>query len=177
MCDTLTEELFAELLQKARDGKTEKIIAAITRYPDLLNRTDWCNITLLYNACMFNHLALVEKLLDLNAKFIRVKGGWDAIMIASQFGFYNMVKLLLDRGADPNSGNGHFTALGQAAIYNHIEICILLISRGANLMTKLWEDDTALTAYAKYLSVSDEKKEECRQRMRDEFEKVTNLKK
>jgi ankyrin repeat protein len=168
----LTEEQFAELLLKARDGKTEKIIAAITRYPDLLNRTDWCNITLLYNACMFNHLELVEKILDLNAKFIRVKGGWDAIMIASQFGFYNIVKLLLDRGADPNSGNGHFTVLGQAAIYNHIEICILLITRGANLMTKLWGDDTALTAYAKYLNVSEQKKEEYRQRMRDEFQKV-----
>ena len=173
MHDTLTEEQFAELLLKARDGKTENVIATITIYPDLLNRKDWCGYTLLYNACMFNHLELVEKLLDLNAKFIRVKGGWDAIMIASQFGFYNMVKLLLDRGADPNSGNGHFTALGQAAIYNHIEICILLISRGANLMTKLWEDDTALTAYAKYLNVSEEKKEECRKRMRDEFQKVT----
>lgn len=169
----LTDEQFAELLQKARDGKTENVIATITRYPDLLNRTDWCNITLLYNACMFNHIELVEKLLDLNAKFIRVKGGWDAIMIASQYGHYNIVKLLLDRGADPNSGNYHFTVLGQAAIYNHIEICILLISRGANLMTKLWGDDTALTAYAKYLNVSEEKKEECRKRMHDEFQKVT----
>jgi hypothetical protein len=167
----LTEEQFAELLQKARDGKTEKVIAAITRYPNLLNRTDWCNITLLYNACMFNRIELVEKLLDLNAKFIRLQCGWDPIMIASQFGHYNMVKLLLDRGADQNSGNNYFTALGQAAIYNHIEVCILLISRGANLITKLWEDDTALTAYAKYLNVSEEKKEECRQRMRDEFQK------
>jgi ankyrin repeat protein len=167
----LTEEQFAELLQKARDGKTENVLATITRYPDLLNRTDWCNISLLYNACMFNHLELVKKLLDLNAKFIRVKDGWDPIMIASQYGFYNMVKLLLDRGADPNSGNGHFTALGQAAIYNHIEVCILLISRGANLMTKLWKNNTALTAYAKYLNVSEEKKEECRKKMRDEYDK------
>jgi hypothetical protein len=40
-------------------------------------------------------------------------------------------------------------------------------------MSKFWEDDTALTAYAKYLNVSEEKKEECRKKMRDEFQKVT----
>jgi hypothetical protein len=47
-----------------------------------------------------------------------------------------LVTLLLDRGANVTtmSANG-FTALLLAALYDHLDVCLLLVTRGANLLT------------------------------------------
>ena len=54
--------------------------------------------------------------------------------------------VLLDRGADPDSRTQYVSALSRAARYDRLQLCLLLISRRANLMLAL-TDGTALAAY------------------------------
>ena len=73
-----------------------------------------------------------------------------ALALASQFGHLEIVRMLLDRGEDPNRYNpagshSHSTPLHQAALAGHAEIVRLLVERGARLDTKdiLWHGTPA----------------------------------
>jgi hypothetical protein len=68
-------------------------------------------------------------------------------MFASYKGHIKSVKVLLDYGVDPDSNNGHESALWLAARYQNLEVCLLLISRGANLMRICKYGTTALKLY------------------------------
>jgi ankyrin repeat protein len=68
-----------------------------------------------------------------------------AIAMASQFGYIEIVRLLLDAGEDPNrynpvGGHSHGTPLHHAAAAGHADVLRLLIERGARLDAKdtLW---------------------------------------
>ena len=67
-------------------------------------------------------------------------------MYASFSGHIAVITVLLDRGADPDSNNQRFSALSWAARYDHLQVCLLLISRRANLMLAL-NGGTALAIY------------------------------
>jgi ankyrin repeat protein len=59
-----------------------------------------------------------------------------ALALASQHGYAEIVRLLLDAGEDPNRYNpvglhAHSTPLHQAAAYGHYEVVRLLVERGA----------------------------------------------
>jgi hypothetical protein len=61
-----------------------------------------------------------------------------ALALAAQFGHVDIVRLLLDAGADPNrfspaGGHSHATPLHQAALAGHTDIARLLVERGARL--------------------------------------------
>ena len=75
-------------------------------------------------------------------------GGWDALMWASVRGHIAVITVLLDRGADPDSNNQKHSALSWAARYDRLQVCLLLISRRANLMLDL-NGRTALDVYGK----------------------------
>ena len=67
---------------------------------------------------------------DINA---RNEHGMTALMRAAYHGRVQMVRVLLDHGADPNvSRNDNFTALSLAAFFGHAEIVDLLMRHGAN---------------------------------------------
>ena len=64
-----------------------------------------------------------------------------ALVIASQIGWIDVVRLLLDAGEDPNrynplGGHSHTTPLHQAALIGNEELVRLLIERGANPNTR-----------------------------------------
>lgn len=68
-----------------------------------------------------------------------------ALAMASQFGYTEIVRMLLDAGEDPNrynpvGGHSHGTPLHQAAGFGHLGMVQLLIERGARLDLKdtLW---------------------------------------
>jgi ankyrin repeat protein len=68
-----------------------------------------------------------------------------ALTLAADFGHVEIVRLLLDAGADPNrynpvGGHSHTTPLHQAAGRGHDEVVRLLVERGASLDLKdiLW---------------------------------------
>jgi len=68
----------------------------------------------------------------------------EALWLACREGLVGIVKLLLDRGCDPNTRNSYSTALGISVQYAHVEVSLLLISRGADLMALVHRSRTAL---------------------------------
>lgn len=64
----------------------------------------------------------------------RNEHGMTALMRAAYHGRAQMVRVLLDHGADPNvARNDNFTALSLAAFFGHAEIVDMLMGRGANV--------------------------------------------
>jgi hypothetical protein len=68
-----------------------------------------------------------------------------ALAMAAQFGYIEIVRMLLDAGEDPNrynppGGHSHSTPLHQAACFGHLGMVQLLVERGARLDVKdtLW---------------------------------------
>ena len=64
-----------------------------------------------------------------------------ALAIASQYGYLEIVRELLDAGEDPNrfnpvGGHSHSTPLHQAAGNGHLDVVQLLVERGAKLDVK-----------------------------------------
>ena len=67
---------------------------------------------------------------DINA---RSEHGMTALMRAAYHGRVQMVRVLLEHGADPNvTRNDNFTALSLAAFFGHAEIVDILMRHGAN---------------------------------------------
>ena len=73
-----------------------------------------------------------------------------ALSVASDFGYVEIVRLLLDAGEDPNrynpiGGHSHTTPLHQAAAAGHEEVVRLLVERDAKLDMKdiLWHGTPA----------------------------------
>ncbi len=63
--------------------------------------------------------------------------GRNALIVASMNGHTETVKLLLERGADPNSANFNaMTALHEAALKDHNGVLALLIKAGGNVHRK-----------------------------------------
>ena len=63
----------------------------------------------------------------------RNEHGVTALMRAAYHGRGEMVRVLLEHGADPNlTRNDNFTALSLAAFFGHVEIVEVLMRHGAN---------------------------------------------
>jgi len=72
---------------------------------------------------------------------------WNELMYASYCNQIQIVNLLLDRGEDPSFGTNRNTPLTLAADVGNHDICILLLSKGANLMDRNNIGSNALSAY------------------------------
>jgi len=130
---------FTRLCTKARKGKTKEVLAAVDQNRRFLNSAEGGK-TLLMCACESDHdnPQLVQGLLERKARVrTRDRGGWDALMYASDHGNIAVCHVLLDRGADPDSNNQEYSALSLAASFDHLQLCQLFISRRANLMLVL----------------------------------------
>ena len=65
---------------------------------------------------------------------LRDKAGRDALWWAASSGRIDTVRVLVDNGCDPNTkANNKWTALQIAAAWDHLAVCLFLISRGADL--------------------------------------------
>ena len=73
---------------------------------------------------------LLKRGADLKARSVR---GNDALFVASACGHVAVAAILLGRGCDPNTRSDHWTALGVAAINDQLPVCILLLSKAADL--------------------------------------------
>ena len=140
---------FNRLCDKVQLGKTAEVLAAVDQDRRLATRVGGNGDTLLIWACDGRHdnPHLAQGLLERGANVhARGSGGWDALMCASYNGHIAVITVLLDRGADPDSNNQTLSALSLAARYDYLQVCLLLISRRANLMLAL-TGRTALDVY------------------------------
>ena len=81
---------------------------------------------------------------EVNDSFPDVKGDTPLMISSMMKGNFDIVKLLLDRGADTNLQNREdYTALIRAGWNGHIEIVRLLLDRGADPNIR---DDLGMTA-------------------------------
>ena len=82
-----------------------------------------------------------------------------ALLYASTGPFPETVKILLDRGADPNSvdSNEHFSPLMHAAAEGHLEVVKVLISYGADrsLLDVDGDDAASFAAQSGHIQVVD----------------------
>ena len=150
----MSEEEFSRLCNKAREGKTAEVLAAVDQDRRLATRTedDGSGWTLLIWACIGRHdnPQLAQGLLERGANVhARSNDGWNALMRASYKGYIAVCTVLLDRRADPDSNNQLSSALSSAARYDRLQLCLLLISRRANLMLALITG-AALAVYSSY---------------------------
>jgi len=71
--------------------------------------------------------------------------GSTSLMYAACYNYFEIVQILLDKGANPNiQGKDGTTALHWAVTYNNPEIVQILVDRGANLKIKNKCNHTAL---------------------------------
>ena len=148
----MSEEEFDELCMKAIEGKTAEVLAAVDQNQRLATRAQGIGRTLLIWACIGDHdnPQLAQGLLERGANVhVRDGIGSDALMYASVSGHIAVITVLLGRGADPDSHNQYWSALWQAASRDHLQVCLLLISRRANLMLAL-NGGTALDVYGNF---------------------------
>jgi Ankyrin repeats (3 copies) len=148
----MSNEEFGSLCYKAGEGKTAEVLAAVDQDRRLATRASDGGATLLIYACLCSHdnPQLAQGLLERGANVHAWdSGSWDALMYASRNGYLAVCTVLLDRGADPDSRTQYVSALSLAARYDNLQVCLLLISRRANLMLALI-GGTALDRYGEH---------------------------
>lgn len=82
-----------------------------------------------------------------------VYGDDTPLLIAVRRGHHQIVEMLLDRGADPNSQVGGSTPLTRAATSGQLDLCKLLLQRGASLTYEWMGRQSALDALRHYAHV------------------------
>ena len=155
MSDNLDGAHFAQLMWDARADNTDAVLKGVDLYPSLINRLEG-RCTLLRWACMNQNYEMVDGLLKRGATIQFPGDSWNALMDACNEGCVHIVRLLLDRGADPCSSTYRDadpfssteprTALGLAADSGYYDVCELLLSEGANMLAP-HKSGTAFTQY------------------------------
>jgi len=179
----LSDEEFDELLGHARDGHTEIVLEAVDRDRGLLARADQHGMRLLHFAAYRRRSDLVGELLDRGADIhARSNNGSDALMWACYNGGadLSMVTLLLDRGANLLVvDNDARSALHHAAQDGYMDKCLLLLSRGADLMAVNIVGHTALDVLSTYDRQTgrycSEQEQEARRYLRAAFEEGRHI--
>lgn len=91
---------------------------------------------------------LLKQDIDVNE---RAEAGWTALLYASAQGYPQIVRLLLDAGANPDIGNVHsITPLMYGARYDNLEVCRCLLEHGANTDLQDKYGDSALMVATAY---------------------------
>lgn len=114
-------EVAGQLIAAAHRGDldTLKAILAAGRNPDLEIASKYTASTALGEAARMNQLKVAEALLDAGAQVD--KGIYNDLVspahIAASYGSLPVLKLLLDRGADPHAGSDHMGSLIYVAVF------------------------------------------------------------
>jgi len=145
-CFAITnDELFAAI--KAKDA--QKVKALIAGGADVNAEAENIfgvhNITPLSYAISERNPEIAELLVEngANVNYKHPMGGGTVLSDAAQDGFTNLVKLMLEKGADPSVVDMMgFTPLQEATYFGHTDIVKLFLDRGAPVDT---QDESGLT--------------------------------
>lgn len=134
--------IYDEILQAANQGSSEVVIDLLKRGMDV-NTADADGTTLLMISARNNNLVLLDFLLKNRANTLkRNKYGDTALMLSSFAGHAEVVRKLLDAGAEP--GNSGWAPLHYAAYSGREEILKLLVAHKAPLDARAPNGHTAL---------------------------------
>ncbi|KAG8552326.1 hypothetical protein GDO81_004477 [Engystomops pustulosus] len=129
-----------ELLESARSGNEEKMMALLTPLNVNSHASDGRkvkasqNSTPLHLAAGYNRVKIVQLLLQHGAD-VQAKDKGDLVPLhnACSYGHYEVTELLVKHGACVNAMDlWQFTPLHEAASKNRVEVCSLLLSYGAD---------------------------------------------
>ena len=158
-------EHLPQLLTECAQANQAAALQTLDSHPGLLNerwggqtldvgngRGVFRGYTALLAASQGGNEELVVELLkrgaDLKARDVY---GSDSLLLASREGHVAVVTILLGRGCDPNTRSDHMTALGVAAAYDRLPVCILLLSKAADLYARMpFNGRTALQMYGEF---------------------------
>jgi ankyrin repeat protein len=107
----------------------------------------------LHKACTNNDFNKIKYLVLYKSANLNWKdeNGMDALMHASKNGDFLIVSFLLEKGADPKKFNKFgWNALMFASLFNYLDICTLLIFKGANLMAIGADNFSVLKNYGQW---------------------------
>ncbi|KAM9446412.1 tankyrase, TRF1-interacting ankyrin-related ADP-ribose polymerase b [Clarias gariepinus] len=123
-----------ELLEAARSGNEDKLMALLTPLNVNCHASDGRKSTPLHLAAGYNRVRIVQLLLQYGADVhAKDKGGLVPLHNACSYGHYEVTELLLKHGACVNAMDlWQFTPLHEAASKNRAEVCSLLLSHGAD---------------------------------------------
>ena len=134
--ELMSDEEFGELCDKAYEGKTAEVLAAVDQDRSLATRAwKWGNgATLLIATCNGCHdnPELVQGLLEREANLHArdTDHGQNALMLASRKGNFAICDLLLERGADVHAqDNNGRDSLMLASYKGHVAVCTLLLEQ------------------------------------------------
>ncbi|XP_056152735.1 poly [ADP-ribose] polymerase tankyrase-2 [Lampris incognitus] len=123
-----------ELLESARSGNEEKLMALLTPLNVNCHASDGRKSTPLHLAAGYNRVKAVQLLLQHGAD-VHAKDKGDLVPLhnACSYGHYEVTELLVKHGACVNAMDlWQFTPLHEAASKNRVEVCSLLLSYGAD---------------------------------------------
>ncbi|XP_048360861.1 poly [ADP-ribose] polymerase tankyrase-2 isoform X2 [Sphaerodactylus townsendi] len=123
-----------ELLESARSGNEEKLMALLTPLNVNCHASDGRKSTPLHLASGYNRVKIVQLLLQHGAD-VHAKDKGDLVPLhnACSYGHYEVTELLVKHGACVNAMDlWQFTPLHEAASKNRVEVCSLLLSYGAD---------------------------------------------
>ncbi|KAF3827760.1 hypothetical protein GH733_000995 [Mirounga leonina] len=123
-----------ELLESARSGNEEKMMALLTPLNVNCHASDGRKSTPLHLAAGYNRVKIVQLLLQHGAD-VHAKDKGDLVPLhnACSYGHYEVTELLVKHGACVNAMDlWQFTPLHEAASKNRVEVCSLLLSYGAD---------------------------------------------
>ncbi len=126
----------AELSDAAQTGNVARLHELLDQNRELVNMPDDGGYTPLHYAAYFGHLDAACYLIEIGADIASVSMDPlrnQPLHAASTSGYTEIVRLLLDGGADPKAEqSGQWTALHGAAERGHRAVVELLLERGAD---------------------------------------------
>ena len=156
----IPKELSLQIYDAVYYNQNDKVQKLIKYGADVNTRGQYTDVSILHNACNVGNINIVTMLvnhedIDINIVQTHEKRCPTPIFYAIKFGHINIIKLLLEHGADIDIRNiqGN-TVLHQAAMMGNIEIINLLIQNRAHIQAKCNDGLTALD-YAAWNSDKD----------------------
>jgi ankyrin repeat protein len=142
--------LFEQLLRETIHGNYDTIISKINENPEIINQS-------------LNRTGFYEY------KYALWRGS-TLLIAAVVAGHIQIIKFLLNKGSNINQGDeDNWTPLHFASHFYYIDICNLLLSKGANLMLKSIGGKTALDVISNYRVVNNTIIKKGREIMLDSF--------
>lgn len=127
----------ADIFQIARNGTVEDLKIALKLNPKVINSVNERGSTPLILACYYNNKEVVSELLANDAQIDTAIEMGTALMAAVVKGNYEITKMLLENGANPNLRDANqSTALIYATLFKNKEILQLLVAYKADKSLK-----------------------------------------